>query len=60
MNEYELMKLKDCVFTIEDNLNAIKRELLIGSPFKGYILEKIQPILNDVNVIMNICKKEND
>lgn len=60
MNEYELMKLKDCVFTIEDNLNAIKRELLIGSPFKDYILEKIQPILNDANVIMNICKKEND
>ena len=28
------------------------------SPYKGYLLEKARPILNDIQVIISLCEKE--
>lgn len=51
-------KIIDCIRTIDDKLNAIKLEVFPpnNKPYKGYILEKAKPILNDIQVIIGMCE----
>lgn len=57
MDDYDKRKLKDCVFNIEDKIFAIANEISNKQPYKGYILEKAKPILNDIQVIISMCEK---
>lgn len=58
MNEEERKKIIDCIRTIDDKLNAIKLEVFPpnNKPYKGYILEKAKPILNNIQVIISMCE----
>lgn len=60
LNEQEIKRLKGCCFTIQDNLNAIIAELNSGNAYKYYILEKTEPMLNDLNCIINNCSDKGD
>lgn len=46
-------RLNGCVYNIQDKLDAIKSELMKPNPYPGYIKEKAQPILNDIQVILS-------
>lgn len=58
MSEEERKKIINCISTIDDKLNAIKLEVFPphNKPYKGYILEKAKPILNDIQVIISMCE----
>lgn len=58
LTNLEKERMKDCAFNIDDKTQAIKYELFKEDSYKGYILEKAQSILNDIKVIINICKGE--
>lgn len=60
LDEQEIRRLKYCCFTIQDNLNAIIAELNSGNAYKYYILEKAEPMLNDLNCIINNCSNKED
>lgn len=60
LDEQEIKRLKDCCFTIQDNLNAIIAELNSGNAYKYYILEKTEPMLNDLNCIISNCSNKED
>lgn len=61
MNDYEKRKIEDCLYTIWDNYKAMKNEMNIREdPYKGYLLEKARPILNDIQVIISLCEKEEE
>lgn len=60
LTEQEIKRLKSCCFTIQDNLNAIITELNNGNAYKYYILEKAEPMLNDLNCIINNCSDKGD
>jgi len=55
----ERKKIIECMRNIEDKMNAIKLEVFPprNKPYKGYILEKAKPILNDIQVIISICER---
>ena len=57
MEEYEKRKIEDCIYNIQDKLEAIKNEIRLDKPYKYYILEKIEPIINDAKCIKSICDK---
>lgn len=59
MDEEERKRMISCVANIEDKMNSIKLELYPphNKTYKGYILEKAKPILNDIQVIISICEK---
>lgn len=40
-------------------MNSIKLEVFSphNKPYKGYILEKAKPILNDIQVIISMCER---
>lgn len=59
MNEEERRKIIDCIANIEDKMNSIKLEVFPphNKPYKGYILEKAKPILNDIQVIISMCER---
>ena len=59
MEKYELNKINSCLYNIQDNLDALKTEVLKGNPYKGYCLEKLEPIKNDVNCLIAIFEEEN-
>ena len=50
-------KLRSCAYTILDNAQAIMMEVNREKPYGGYLLEKIKPIENDLQVIKNQCMK---
>lgn len=50
----DINKLRDCAYTILDNAQAIMMEANRENPYKGYLLEKIKPIENDLSVIKNM------
>ena len=56
MEEYEKRKIEDCIYNIQDKLEAIKNEIRLDKPYKYYILEKIEPIINDAKCIKSICE----
>ena len=53
----EKRRIKGCVETIIDSAMAIKNELENTNSFKGYILEKVEPICWDSNCIKSIFKE---
>ncbi len=56
----DINKLRDCAYTILDNAQAIMMEVNRPNPYGGYLLEKIKPIENDLQVIKNqIMKGDN-
>lgn len=59
MNEYEQQKAKDCVYNIRDKLNAIDLELHKEKPYLPYLLEKLEPIENDVRCLIAMCERGN-
>ena len=58
MEEYEKRRIESCIYNIQDKLEAIKSETNLEKPYKYYILEKIEPIINDAKCIKNICESE--
>lgn len=53
----DINKLRSCAYTILDNAQAIMMECNRDKPYGGYLLEKIKPIENDLEVIRNECMK---
>ncbi len=60
MEEDEKRNIERCICDIEDKLIAIKNEIKLNKPHKYYILEKIEPILNDAKCIKSICDNEEE
>lgn len=58
LNENEIKKAKECLFNIEDKLQAIEMELCKENPYKYYLLEKIDSVLWDSRCIANLCKTD--
>ena len=58
MKKYELNKINDCLYNIQDKIDALKTEVLTGNPYKGYCLEKLEPIKNDVNCLISMFEEE--
>lgn len=54
MGEYELRKAKDCIYNIQDKLDALRNEINSGKPYAYYCLEKLEPIKNDVNCLISM------
>lgn len=59
MDKEERKKMISCIANIEDKMNSIKLEVLPphNKLYKGYILEKAKPILNDIQVIISMCER---
>ena len=60
MEECEKRKIKDCIYNIQDKLEAIKNEISLDKPYKYYILEKAEPIIIDAKCIKSICESEDN
>lgn len=58
MEEYKLKKVKSCLFTIQDNLNALFSETSGNNPYPEYCLEKLSPILNDTKVLIHMFEEK--
>ena len=52
--------LSECAYTILDNAQAIMTECNKENPYSEYLLEKIKPIENDIQVIKQECLRSND
>lgn len=52
--------LSECAYTILDNAQAIMTECNRENPYSGYLLEKIKPIENDLQVIKEQCLRGNN
>ncbi len=53
----DVNQLRNCAYTILDNAQAIMMEANRENPYGGYLLEKIKPIENDLQIIKNQCMK---
>ena len=60
LNEEEKESARMCISNIEDKLLSIKNEISLNMSYKGYLLEKLKPILNDTKCLINICEEENN
>ena len=58
MEEYKLDKINSCVCTIQDNLSALISEILQGTLYPDYCLEKLKPMLNDTNCLISMFEEE--
>lgn len=58
LTELEIEKAKMCVSNLVDKIRAIDIEILGSNPHKSYLNEKLQSILWDTNVLINICSNE--
>ncbi|WP_304393139.1 hypothetical protein [uncultured Clostridium sp.] len=58
LNELEIEKAKMCISNLVDKIRAIDIEMLGSNPHKSYLNEKLQSILWDTNVLINICSNE--
>lgn len=58
LTELEIEKAKMCVSNLVDKIRAIDIEMLGSNPHKSYLNEKLQSILWDTNVLINICSNE--
>lgn len=50
-------KLRELAYSILDNAQAIMMECNREKPYGGYLLEKIKPIENNIQIIKNMCLK---
>lgn len=58
---YEIERAKICVAEIKDKLKAIETELETRErPYKYYLMEKLKPILNDVECIISMSNEKGD
>lgn len=59
MSDEERKKIISCIANIEDKMKSITLEVCSpnNKPYKGYILEKAKPILNDIQVIISMCER---
>lgn len=53
----DINQLRNCAYTILDNAQAIWTECNREKPYAGYLLEKLKPIENDLQVMKNQCMK---
>lgn len=57
LNEDEVKRAKSCTYNIQDNLNAICKELNDSEhSYKSYLSEKLEQIKWDINFLINMCK----
>ena len=50
-------RIRSCLYTIQDNLQALNSEMNRDNPYPAYLLEKAKPILNDIQVIIEQCER---
>lgn len=53
-------RISECAYTILDNAQAIMTECNKENPYSGYLLEKINPIENDLQVLKEECLRGNN
>lgn len=53
----DIDRIRNCAYTILDNAQAVMMECNRENPYAGYLLEKIRPIENDLQVIKEECLK---
>ena len=58
LDKYEIQRAKMCVSNLVDKIRAIDIEMLKSNPHKSYLNEKLQSILWDTNVLIEICKND--
>lgn len=58
LSELEIERAKMCVANLVDKIQAVNMEILCINPHKSYLNEKLQSILWDTNVLINMCSKE--
>lgn len=58
LNDWEKKKVNMCLTNIVDKIGAIQIEIIGDKAYKGYLLEKITSALHDMQVIKNICERE--
>lgn len=57
LNKEEIERAKMCILNIEDKMVSIRTEIVnVDSPYKPYLLEKLNSISHDVNCLINMCK----
>lgn len=56
LDGYEIDRAKLCVSGIIDRLKAVDMETNKERPYKYYLLEKLQPMLNDIECLISICE----
>lgn len=56
LDKEQLKRIGYCIDTINDNMKSITSEYHNSNTYMSqhYIIEKLKPILNDVNVLSNI------
>lgn len=57
MEEEEINRAKGCIYNIRDKLNAIDLELHTEKPYLPYLLEKLEPIENDIRCLKSMCER---
>lgn len=60
LSELEIERAKMCVSNLVDKIRAIDIEMLKSNPHKSYLNEKLQSILWDTNVLIEICKNDRE
>lgn len=55
MNNIEFNSIKNNIFSADEKVNRLKEEFLIGSPTKESVLKEASALLNNIELIINIC-----
>lgn len=58
LNEEQIKRAKNCIYNIQDKLNAIENELSKEKPYKYYMNEKLTSIKWDMNCLISMCEEE--
>lgn len=53
----DVSELRNCAYTILENAQAIWTECNRTNPYPGYLLEKLKPIENDLEVMKSQCMR---
>lgn len=55
--EEEIKRAKMCIYGIDDNMQAIRTEILTNKkPYKSYLMEKLKAIKTDLNCLIAMCE----
>ena len=60
LEKFEIERAKMCLSNIEDKLKSVSTEIQNEKPYKYYLLEKLNSILNDTNVLIYMCEDEEE
>lgn len=56
---YEINRANMCIAGIYDNIRAIEVEMLtVKTPYKHYLMEKLEKIQIDINCLRSMCETE--